>query len=210
MNGGPALNVEGAREGGAPTTVDTKDAPRQDAETWREVMRRLEALEGKVSTSAAEDRMALIVFSGSLDRMLAAFVLATGAAASGMEVDMFFTFWGLAALRDARKRARKDLIGRMFGWMLPKGMKDLPLSQMNMGGAGPAMIRAIMTRKRFSSLDEMLSVCAEFGVKIYACDMSREIMGIAPEELIDYPHLHHCGVATFLERAASGRVSMFI
>ncbi|HSN99761.1 MAG TPA: DsrE/DsrF/DrsH-like family protein [Candidatus Nanopelagicales bacterium] len=193
-------------------TVERAEGAKAE-EPWREVMRRLDALEGKVASSAtstAEDRLNLIVFSGSLDRMLAAFVLATGAAASGMEVDMFFTFWGLAALRDEKKRAKKDLIGRMFGWMLPKGMRDLPMSQMHMGGAGPAMIRAIMTKKRFASLDEMLATCAEFGVKIYACDMSREIMGIKPEELIDYPHLHYCGVATFLERAAAGRVSMFI
>jgi peroxiredoxin family protein len=179
-------------------------------EPWREVLRRLEALEGKFATSSTEDRLSMVVFSGSLDRMLAAFVLATTAAASGMQVEMFFTFWGLAALRDAGKKARKDLVGRMFGWMLPRGMRRLPLSQMNMGGAGPAMIRAIMARKRFASVEEMLATCAEFGVRIYACDMSREIMGIKPEELIDYPHLHYCGAATFLEKASSGRVSMFI
>jgi peroxiredoxin family protein len=181
-------------------------------EATREVLRRLEALEGKVAKAGAplEDRLTMIVFSGSLDRMLAAFVLATGAAASGMQVEMFFTFWGLAALRDARKTAKKDLLGRMFGWMLPRGMRKLPLSQMNMGGAGPAMIRAIMAKKRFASLDEMLAVCAEFGVQISACDMSREIMGIRPEELIDYPHLNYCGAATFLEKAAGSRVSLFI
>ncbi len=176
----------------------------------REVLRRLEALEGKIAREGREDRIALIVFSGSLDRMLAAFVLATTAAASGMDVEMFFTFWGLAALRDAKKPARKDLIGRVFGWMLPRGMRALPLSQMNLGGAGPAMMRAIMERKRFASLDEMLSTCAELGVRIHACDMSREIMGIQPAELIDYPHLGYCGAATFLERAAGSRVSLFI
>lgn len=176
----------------------------------REVLRRLEALEGKVAKAGSEDRLTMIVFSGSLDRMIAAFVLATAAAASGMQVEMFFTFWGLAALRDAKKRLRKDLIGRMFGWMLPRGMRKLPLSQMNLGGAGPAMLRAIMHRKRFASLDEMLAICAEFEVRINACDMSRELMGIQPGELIDYPHLSYCGAATFLERAAGSRVSLFI
>jgi peroxiredoxin family protein len=189
--------------------IEAAGAARVD-EPWREVLRRLEALEGKVATQTAEDRLSMLVFSGSLDRMLAAFVLATAAAASGMKVDMFFTFWGLAALRDARKGAKKDLLGRMFGWMLPRGMRKLPLSQMNMGGAGPAMIRAIMAKKRFASVEEMLAVCAEFGVQIYACDMSREIMGIKAEELIDYPHLQYCGAATFLEKASAGRVSFFI
>jgi len=188
---------------GAPGATSLDDAT-------REVLRRLEALEGKVAKAGGEDRLTMIVFSGSLDRMIAAFVLATAAAASGMQVEMFFTFWGLAALRDAKKRARKDLIGRMFGWMLPRGMRELPLSQMNLGGAGPAMIRAIMQKKRFASLDEMLAICAEFEVKISACDMSREIMGIHPGELIDYPHLEYCGAATFLERASGSRVSLFI
>jgi peroxiredoxin family protein len=184
--------------------------PGRHDDVTREVLRRLTALEGKVAAGLGEDRLTMVVFSGSLDRMLAAFVLATAAAASGMQVEMFFTFWGLAALRDAKKKARKDLIGRMFGWMLPRGMRGLPLSQMNMAGAGPAMIRAIMQRKRFASLDEMLATCGELGVQISACDMSREIMGIQPDELIDYPHLRYCGAATFLEKAAGGRVTLFI
>lgn len=179
-------------------------------EATRDVLRRLEALEGKVAKGTAEDRLAMVVFSGSLDRMLAAFVLASAAAASGMQVEMFFTFWGLAALRDHKKSAKKDLLGRLFGWMLPRGAGKLPLSQMHMGGAGPAMIRAIMKKKGFASIDEMLGICAEFGVRIYACDMSRELMGIKPEELIDYPHMGYCGAATFLEKASGGRVSLFI
>lgn len=179
-------------------------------EGTREILRRLEALEGKVAKTSSEDRLAMVVFSGSLDKLIAAFVLASAAAASGMQVEMFFTFWGLAALRDKRKTAKKDLLGKLFGWMLPKGHQKLPLSQMNMGGAGPAMIRAIMKKKGFSSIDELMAICGEFGVRIYACDMSREVMGIKPEELINYPHLSYCGAATFLEKAAGGRVSLFI
>jgi peroxiredoxin family protein len=171
---------------------------------------RLSALEGKVAAGAVEDRLSMVVFSGSLDRILAAFVLATTAAASGMQVEMFFTFWGLSALRDPKKNAKKDFLGRMFGWMLPRGMKKLPMSQMNMGGAGPVMIRHVMTKKKFASTEDMLAICAETGVNIYACDMSREIMGIGAEELIDYPHMGTCGAATFLEKAAGGRVTLFI
>jgi peroxiredoxin family protein len=181
-----------------------------DQAAMAEVLERLAALEGKVASAGSADRLCMVVFSGSLDRMLAAFVLASSAAASGMEVEMFFTFWGLAALRDARKKPRKDLLGKMFGWMLPRGMKALPLSQMNMGGMGPVMIREVMKKKRIASLEEMLAICAEMGVKINACDMSREIMGISAEELIDYPHLSYCGAATFLERAAGGRLTLFI
>lgn len=187
--------------------------PRSDAAqgaTLDDVLRRLEALEGKIAANATEDRISLIVFSGSLDRMIAAFVLASTAAASGMQVEMFFTFWGLAALRDHQKSVKKDWMSRMFGWMLPRGMNDLPLSTMNMGGMGPVMIRQIMKKKRFSSLDEMLAMCGEFGVKIYVCDMSREVMGISANELIDYPHLDFCGAASFLEKASGSRVSMFL
>jgi len=174
------------------------------------IAERLSALEGKVTRGAVEDRMSMVVFSGSLDRILAAFVLATTAAASGMQVEMFFTFWGLSALRDPKKSAKKDFLGRMFGWMLPRGMKKLPMSQMNMAGAGPVMIRHVMAKKKFASTEEMLAICAETGVHIYACDMSREIMGISAEELIDYPHMGTCGAATFLEKAAGGRVTLFI
>ena len=177
----------------------------------RSLQARLGSLEQRVARSAAEDRMALVVFSGSFDRLLAAFVLASTGGASGMQVEMFFTFWALAALRDARKRARKqDLVARMFGWMLPKGMGRLSLSQMNMLGAGPAMMRGIMKKKNLASLDEMLAMCAEFEVKIWACDMSARIMGIERAELIDYPHLDCCGAATFLERASKSKVSLFI
>ena len=203
MNGLPE-NASVVAEAEAPSGERRTDDP------MREVLRRLEALEGKVAKGGAEDRLAMVVFSGSLDRILAAFVLASAAAASGMQVEMFFTFWGLASLRDRQKSAKKDFLGRMFGWMLPRGVRKLPLSQMNMGGAGPVMIRHIMKKKGFASVEEMLAICAEFGVRIYACDMSREVMGIKPEELIEYPHLDYCGAATFLEKASGGRVSLFI
>jgi peroxiredoxin family protein len=175
-----------------------------------ELLSRVRRLERRVAESATEDRLSIVVFSGSLDRMLAAFVLASTGAASGMEVELFFTFWGLAALRHAHRRAPKDLLGRILGRMLPRGLGRLPLSQMHLAGLGPALFRRRMKKKGFASIEEMLAVCAEAGVRIYACDMSRQVMGIAPEELIDYPHLVHCGAATFLERATSGRVTLFI
>jgi peroxiredoxin family protein len=176
----------------------------------RRLQERLAALEGKVAAQGTEDRLSMMVFSGSLDRMLSAFVIASSAAASGMQVEMFFSFWGLSALRDPRRTAKKDFFGKMFGWMLPRGLKKLPMSQMNMGGAGPAMIRHLMAKKKLASIEEMLAVCAEMGVRINACDMSRDIMGIQAEELIDYPNLGYCGATTFLENASRGRVTLFI
>ncbi len=152
----------------------------------------------------------MIVFSGSLDRLIAAFVLATGAASMGMQVDMFFTFWGTAALRKESVSVPKGFIERMFGWMLPKGSRKLPLSQMNMGGAGPLMIRGIMKKKGVPSLEEMIDLASELGVKINVCTMSMDLLGIREGEIIDYPELSYCGVAKFLGTAAPGKLTLFL
>lgn len=167
----------------------------------------VEARAGKGQT----DRLSIVAFSGSLDRQIAAFTIATAAAASGMEVDMFFTFWGFAALRDKNKHpGKKNFLARMFGWMLPRGTKKLPLSQFQMGGMGAAMIRKIMSNNKFASLEDLMAVAAELGIRIYACDMSMSVMGFKMEELIDYPDLTRCGAATFIERASAGKVTLFI
>lgn len=159
---------------------------------------------------AVSDRLSMVVFSGSLDRVLAAFIIATAAAASGMEVVMFFTFWGLGALRDPQKRVKKSLRNRLFGMMLPQGTRGLPMSQLNLGGIGPRLIRHIMAEQGVASLEQMIDLAAELNVQIYACDMSRALLGIQMEELISYPHLNACGAATFVERAAGGKVSLFL
>jgi peroxiredoxin family protein len=170
----------------------------------------LEKLGSAVKTSGQEERLSLIVFSGSLDRLIAAFVLATGAAAMGMRVSMFFTFWGTAALRLEHVRVRKSFLARMFGWMLPKGVNKLPLSQMNMAGGGPAMIRYVMKKNGVASVEEMLELSKELGVELNVCTMSMDLLGISPDELIDYPNKSFCGVAKFLETAAPGKLTMFV
>ena len=156
------------------------------------------------------DRLSMIVFSGSLDRLIAAFVLATGASSMGMEVDMFFTFWGTAALRKDNVHVPKSFMERMFGWMLPKGSTKLPLSQMNMAGMGPVMIRGIMKKKGVASLEEMIALSSELGVKINVCTMSMDLLGMREGEMIQYPGLSYCGVATFLETAAPGKLTLFL
>jgi len=156
-----------------------------------------------------EDRLSLIVFSGSLDRLIAAFVLATGAAAMGMKVSMFFTFWGTSALRRSAQ-VKKTLLERMFGWMLPTGVKKLPLSQMNMGGGGPMMIRYIMKKKGVASVEEMMALAGELGVELNICTMSMDLLGMKEAEMLEYPGLAYCGVAKFLETAAPGKITMFV
>jgi peroxiredoxin family protein len=157
-----------------------------------------------------QDKLSLIVFSGSLDRLLAAFILATGAAAMGMQASMFFTFWGTSALRRESVHVKKSLIERMFGWMLPRGSKRLPLSQMNLGGMGPLMIRHLMKKNGAASLEDMLELSKELGVQLHVCTMSMELLGLKPDELIDYPDRSFCGVAKFLETASPGKITMFV
>jgi peroxiredoxin family protein len=181
----------------------------------------MEAIEAQVAelkaqveamkTSAPENKLAMIVFSGDLDKVLAAFVVATGAVAMGMDVVMFFTFWGTPVLRDKNKAAGgKDLMGTMFGAMLPKGTGDVKLSNMNMAGMGTAMMKSLMKKKNVASLEEMLALAEELGVRIYVCEMSMDLMGFKREEIIDYKHLGFAGVATFLQEAQSSRVQLFI
>lgn len=171
---------------------------------------RLDATAELMKGASQQEKLSLIVFSGNLDRLIAAFVLATGAAAMGMQVSMFFTFWGTAALRRDNVHVKKNLLERMFGWMLPKGVKKLPLSQMNMAGGGPAMIRYVMKKNGVASVEDMIELSKELGVELNVCTMSMDLLGMKPDELIDYPGRSFCGVAKFLETAAPGKITMFL
>lgn len=155
------------------------------------------------------DGKTIVVFSGDLDRVLASFIIANGAAAMGRRVTMFFTFWGLNVLRRPRKvRVKKNLIERMFGAMLPRGSDKLKLSKMNMGGMGTAMMKMIMNDKNVDSLEALIEKALANGVKIIACTMSMDIMGIKKEELID--GIDYAGVGTYLGDAEESDVNLFI
>ena len=150
-----------------------------------------------------------VVFSGDLDKTIAAFIIANGAAAMGRKVTMFFTFWGLNILRKPQKvNVAKTFIEKMFGIMMPRGTTKLGLSRMNMGGAGAKMIRGIMKQKGISSLEELIESAKSHGVRIVACQMSMDIMGIHQEELIDGVELG--GVATFIGSGEESDMSLFI
>jgi len=178
-----------------------------------ELQSQLDELKDKVAglRPGPENKLSMVVFSGDLDKLLASMIIATGAAAMGMKVVMFFTFWGTAALRDAKKQVGgKDFMSKMFGWMLPKGRNELKLSQMNMGGMGTAMLKGLMKKKNAPTLDQLFEIAAQLGVEIKVCEMSMDLMGFKHEELIDYPGMDFVGVATFLAHAKNSANQLFI
>jgi peroxiredoxin family protein len=156
-----------------------------------------------------EDRAAVVVFSGDLDRALAAFVIATGAAASGLTTSIFFTFWGLSILKKKEGAAvDRDLMQKMFAMMTPSSSHSLGVSRMNYFGVGAKMLRSMMKKQGVQSLEEMMEMARDLGVRTIGCTMSMDVMGIRREELFDDIELG--GVAAFMGEAARARVSLFI
>jgi peroxiredoxin family protein len=168
-------------------------------------------LRGKVHNGGGnvpEDRATLVVFSGEMDTLLAACTIASGAAAMGMEVSMFFTFWGLNALRVKKVFSGKTLGEKMVAAMLPSGPASVPTSRMNMAGVGPVFFKRLMQARNVQSLPDMVQLVRELGVRLVACEMSLGVMGITREELL--PGIDYGGVATYLGDAARSKITLFI
>lgn len=157
-----------------------------------------------------EDKAALVVFSDNLDRAIAAFIIASGAAAAGLETTMFFTFWGLSVIKKKNGAAvsKRDLMQKMFAAMTPGSSESLGVSKMNYFGAGAAMLRSMMKKQGVSSLEELIELARELGVRMIGCTMSMDIMGVDKDQLFDGVDLG--GVAAFMGEAARARVSLFI
>lgn len=155
----------------------------------------------------------IIVFSGDFDKVMAAFIIANGAAAMDDEVVMFFTFWGLNAIRKPNAvpssiSATKSSLQKMFGAMMPRGPERLGLSKMNFLGAGPRMMKKVMRDENVMTVGELIDSAREQGVKFIACTMSMDVMGIRKEELID--DIEYAGVAAYLGEADESNVNLFI
>jgi peroxiredoxin family protein/TusA-related sulfurtransferase len=158
---------------------------------------------------SGKNGIAMVVFSNDFDKTMAALILANGFAAAGTNVTLFFTFWGLSVLRkNPAPFVKKNLISRMFGWMLPKGATKLALSKMNMMGMGSAMMKSVMKQKGVLTLPELIRSAREAGVKFIACDMAMDVMGITREELIEVDEV--AGVATFASIAENCSHTLFI
>lgn len=170
--------------------------------------------EGQELCAAATDANSgqgktMVVFSGDMDKALASFIIANGAAAMGRPVTMFFTFWGLNILRKPEKQhVKKSAVEKMFGAMMPRGSRKLKLSKMNMGGMGTKMMKRVMREKNVETLENLMKQAMENGVKLVACTMSMDVMGIRKEEIID--GVEFAGVASYLGDAENSDVNLFI
>ena len=153
-----------------------------------------------------KDGATMVVFSGDLDKALASMIIASGAAAYGKKVTIFFTFWGLSILK--KQKVKKSGLAKLFDIMLPSKANNLPLSQMNMGGMGASMIKYIMKQKNVDSLPDMIEQAHQLGVKFVACTMSMDLMGIEKEELFDF--VEYGGVATFIGDSEQANMQLFI
>ncbi|MDD4656361.1 MAG: DsrE/DsrF/DrsH-like family protein [Bacteroidales bacterium] len=155
------------------------------------------------------DNKTIVVFSDDMDKALASFIIANGAASMGKKVTIFFTFWGLNVIKRREPvKVKKDLLGTMFGMMLPKNASALKLSKMNMFGMGSAMMKSIMKKKNIDSLESLIDQAQANGVEFIACTMSMDVMGIKEEELME--GVNFAGVATYLERSEEANMSLFI
>ncbi|MCS7225160.1 MAG: DsrE/DsrF/DrsH-like family protein [Armatimonadetes bacterium] len=173
-----------------------------------ERVQQLETRLTQIEKELPEDRVSIVVFSGDLDKVLPAFIIGTGAAAMGMKVSLFFTFWGLSALKKRRDLSGKGFLEKMFALMTPTGTEGLGVSKMNFFGIGARLLRTMMKRKEVASLEELAQMARDMGVRIIACQMSMDVLGVQKDELWDDVEVG--GVAAFLADATKSKVTLFI
>jgi peroxiredoxin family protein len=166
-------------------------------------------MSGEEVKTMPKEKMNIVVFSGDMDKVLAAFIIATTAASMGMEVNMFFTFWGLNVLRKKKFTSGKNVLQKMMNAMNRGGSARLPLSKFNMLGLGPAMMKTMMKRSKMLSLPDLIQTAKDLGIKFTACTTTFSFMGFAKNDFIDGVDAY-AGAATFLGQVMDGRVSYFI
>jgi len=151
----------------------------------------------------------IVLFSGDYDKAMAAYIIANGAAAYDHEVTIFHTFWGLNALRkDEEMKIKKGFMEKMFGKMMPRGAEKMGLSKMNFAGFGPKMIKDVMKKHNALSLEQLIEMAQEQDIKLVACTMTMDLLGLQQEELLD--SIEYAGVAAYLADAEDGNVNLFI
>jgi peroxiredoxin family protein len=194
--------------------ITQKENNNLDPKDLNALTERVEHLEQQVAglvespSQEIEDRLAMVVFSGDLDKAIAAFIIATGAAALGFNVSMFFTFWGINIIKKEQQYRDKNLLEKGFTAMMPGNSENLPLSQMNYFGMGAKLIRKVMKDKGVSSIEELIKTSQELGVRLVSCTMSQELLGINKKELMD--GTENGDVATFLGDTSRAKATIFI
>ncbi len=179
------------------------------ARQTRALREEMEARIAEVRERTVDDAATIVVFSGDLDKVLAGFVIATGAVAAGLQTSMFFTFWGLSVLKKkGAPGGSKSLMERILAMMTPSGSETLGTSKMNFFGLGAVMLRKMMKDKQIASLEELIAMARDMDVKMIACTMSMDAMGVSQPELVD--GLTYGGVATYMADAVRSRVTLFI
>ena len=191
--------------------TSTITAPEDKAIDVSELIERLSTLEERVQEleeNQPEDRVTLVVFSGELDRVLAAFIISLGALSMGFEVSIFFTFWGLSAIRKQRSLENKGWMEQMMAMMSPANAGEMGISKMNYFGVGAKMMRHMMEEKNVTSFEDMVEMTREMGARFVSCGMSQMVLGIHDEELQD--GIEEGGVAAYLGDALKSKTTLFI
>ncbi len=174
----------------------------------QEALERLESRLDEVERRTPEDRVSIVVFSDDMDRILAGFTVANGALAMGMEVSMYFTFWGLAAIRKETHLEGGDFRQRLLGLFTPGRSEEMGLSKLNYLGLGPRLMRSLMRDKNVSSLEDLRDLAQEMDTRFIGCTMAMDLMGIGQDDLVEGVELG--GVATFMEEALKSRMTLFL
>ena len=197
------LDLKTDNEPGAP--LNTQAHIHMELDKFRQEQEdRFNAIEARLP----QDKVSLVVFSDDMDKVLAGFVIANGALAMGMEVSMYFTFWGLTAIKKTTNLKGKALKQRMLALMTPGKSDEMGTSKLNMLGMGPRMMRSIMKEKNVASLEELRDIAQEMGTRMIGCSMAMDVMGVEASEFIDGIELG--GVATFMEEALKSRMTIFL
>jgi peroxiredoxin family protein len=184
---------------------------RKVAERFDRLQASIDQALGQVRAAPAAglaDRATIVVFSGDMDRLMAAFVIGTGAAAMAMDVSMYFTFWGLTALKKTTRFAGKSIPEKLIAAMLPSGPSQVGTSRLNMLGLGPVFFKMMMQKNHVETLPDLIALARELGVRLIACQMSMGVMGIRKEELLE--GLDYGGVGTYLGDACDSKITLFI
>lgn len=168
---------------------------------------RIAALEARAA-EIQSNKATIVVLSSDLERVMSAYIIATGAASMGMDVTLFFTFWGLNVLKKKRALAGKGLLQRMMTLMTPANASGLGTSKFNFLGLGPIMFRAMMRRKGVAKLEELIELARDLGVREVACTMTMDVMGITKDEML--PHIEYGGVGMFVGEAAGSKIHLYI